>query len=73
LALCATLGSLILHTGGTNSRRPGLEPKEAKDAVARSYCVRSIICVEPTVLTARSIDVSGGNKLGALKRWLEVL
>jgi hypothetical protein len=53
--------------------RPGLELKESKNAVARSYCVRSIICVKPTVATARSIGVSGGSKLGALKGWLQVL
>jgi hypothetical protein len=52
--------------------RGALELKEAKDAVARSYCVCSIICVKPTLLTVRTIGVSGGNKLGALKRWLEV-
>jgi len=50
-----------------------MELEEAKDAVARSYCVRNIICVKPTVLTLRTIGVSGGNKLGALRRWLEVL
>jgi hypothetical protein len=29
--------------------------------------------VKPTALTVRTISVSGGSKLGALKRWLEVL
>jgi len=57
------------RTRGTS----GLELEEAKDAVARSCCVRSIICVKPTVATVRTIGVSGGSKLGALKRWLQVL
>ena len=34
---------------------------------ATAYCVGSIICVKPIVLTVRSIGVSGGSKLGVKK------